>query len=272
MENSEKIKELVTERYSQIATDDQGCCGSACGCSNESSLLNEEYQNLEGYAPESDLGLGCGIPTNSAKIERGDVVVDLGSGAGNDCFVARSFTGAYGKVIGVDFTDAMIEKARKNVATLGYKNIHFVKGDIENLPLDDNLADVVISNCVFNLVPDKKAAFNEMHRILKPKGRFSISDIVVDGDLPDSIKKSAEFYTGCISGASPIDHYIEMLEAVGFSNIKIEKQIKIDLPSDQSTQQSSEAKDQKENVEVGIYSITVSGEKSENCCDTDCCN
>lgn len=208
MENqtSEQLKELVKEKYGQIAlqskdTNSSSCCG-ATGCGTiDYTVMADDYTKLDGYVADADLGLGCGLPTEFAKIKLGDTVVDLGSGAGNDAFVARSIVGEHGKVIGIDFTDNMIEKAKINAEKLGYANVEFRQGDIENMPLGGNIADVVVSNCVLNLVPNKKQAFAETFRILKKGGHFSVSDIVLVGDLPEGLQKSAEMYAGCVAGA-----------------------------------------------------------------------
>ncbi len=209
MKNSEEIKEMVKERYGEIADqsksqNETSCCGSSCGCVTiDEAIMAEDYSKLKGYAQDADLGLGCGLPTEYAKIRPADTVVDLGSGAGNDAFIARAITGTEGKVIGVDFTERMIEKARLNAEKLGFHNVEFRLGDIEKLPLSSNVADVVVSNCVMNLVPDKTKAFTETYRILKPGGHFSISDVVLTGKLPEGLLKNAEMYAGCIAGAIP---------------------------------------------------------------------
>ncbi|MDR2904560.1 MAG: methyltransferase domain-containing protein, partial [Helicobacteraceae bacterium] len=163
MENELKIKQIVKEKYGKIASQNntQSCC-SGCCCTSSNNIMSENYDNLNGYNPDADLGLGCGLPTNFAKIKKGDTVIDLGSGAGNDCFIARAETGETGKVIGIDFTPEMIEKARKNVKRHSFANVEFIQGDIEKIPLEANIADVVVSNCVLNLVPNKKAVFNEI--------------------------------------------------------------------------------------------------------------
>ena len=172
---------------------------------------------------EADLGLGCGLPTEYAGIEKGNVVIDLGSGAGNDVFVARALVGDEGKVIGIDFTNEMLIKANTNLQKLGFKNIEFKLGEIESMPLDDNFADVVVSNCVLNLVPDKQKAFNEINRILKPGAHFCVSDIVLKGQLPSELKKSAEMYAGCVAGAVQQELYLDIIKHAGFSNVEVKK-------------------------------------------------
>ena len=178
--------------------------------------MTDDYTNLEGYNPDADLGLGCGLPTQFAQIKKGDVVIDLGSGAGNDCFIARSETGETGKVIGIDFTDAMIEKARANAEKLGFHNVEFRKGDIEKMPVTSNTADVIVSNCVLNLVPNKDGVFKEIKRVLKPGGHFSISDIVLVGPFLPKSREAAEMYAGCVSGAIQKQAYLELIEINGF--------------------------------------------------------
>lgn len=278
METSEKLKQLVKEKYSEIALQSKeqnqsSCCGAG-GCSGEVyNIMSDDYTKLKGYNPEADLGLGCGLPTEFALIKKGDTVVDLGSGAGNDCFVARAITGEEGKVIGIDFTEAMIEKARANAENLGYNNVEFHYGDIEKIPVSANRADVVVSNCVLNLVPDKKQAFNEIFRILKSNGHFSVSDIVLTGELPGSLKMAAEMYAGCVSGAIQKEEYLKAIEKAGFANIRIQKEKEIIIPGDILSRfltpgEISEYK----NSKVGIFSITVYAEKPGTCCGPDCCN
>ncbi|HAL81688.1 MAG TPA: arsenite S-adenosylmethyltransferase, partial [Mucilaginibacter sp.] len=192
--SDDQIKELVRQKYSEIALQDKetnqaSCCGSG-GCTTEVyNIMSEDYDALSGYNPDADLGLGCGLPTQFARIKKGDIVVDLGSGAGNDCFVDRAETGETGKVIGVDFTEAMIAKARHNAATLGYNNVEFRYGDIENMPITAGVADVIVSNCVLNLVPNKDRVVKDIYRVLKPGGHFSISDIVPGGQPAGKFKK-----------------------------------------------------------------------------------
>lgn len=268
MTTSEELKQLVQEKYGQIADqpksqNETSCCGSACGCSAiDEALMAEDYATLKGYVADADLGLGCGLPTEFAKIKKGDVVIDLGSGAGNDAFVARAITGETGKVIGVDFTERMIEKARANAEKLGLHNVEFRYGDIEKIPISTNVADVVVSNCVMNLVPDKAKAFAETFRVLKPGGHFSISDIVLVGTLPDGLKQNAEMYAGCVSGAIQKEAYLHIIQEAGFMNVKVQKNKAIHLPEEMLqkflNQQEINAFKQ---GEVGIFSITVYAEK-----------
>jgi len=267
--NSEKeIKEMVKEKYGAIAgqskqQNQSSCCGSGCGCSNvEFSVMAEDYAKLPGYVPDADLALGCGLPTEFAQIKSGDTVVDLGSGAGNDCFIARADAGDYGRVIGIDMTEAMIEKAKVNAAKLGFNNVEFRHGDIDNMPIDNNTADVVVSNCVMNLIPNKQKAFYETFRIMKSGGHFSISDIVLQGTLPDDLRREAALYAGCIAGAVQKDEYIQIIKESGFKNIMIQKERKIDIPEEILEKfLMPDLLSKLKNNNVGIYSITVYAEK-----------
>src|SRR6202012_1452061 len=237
MSNEQELKELVRQKYSEIALQDKednqaSCCGATCCSTEVYNIMSDDYAQLNGYNPDADLGLGCGLPTQFAKIKKGDVVIDLGSGAGNDAFIARAETGEAGKVIGIDFTEAMINKARVNAEKLGFNNVEFRFGDIENMPVTANTADVIVSNCVLNLVPNKDAVIKDIYRVLKPGGHFSISDIVLMGTLPAGLQKSAEMYSGCVSGAIQKDYYLELIKKNGFENISIQKEKVISLPAD----------------------------------------
>lgn len=278
MKTQNNLKELVKQKYSEIAlqdkeTNDASCCGSGC-CSGEiTNIMSENYNELDGYNPDADLGLGCGLPTQFAKIKRGDVVIDLGSGAGNDAFIARHETGETGKVIGIDFTPAMIDRARKNNEVRGFNNVEFRQGDIENMPVASNMADVVVSNCVLNLVPNKDAVIKEIFRVLKPGAHFSISDIVLEGELPQNITEAAEMYAGCVSGAIQKNNYLDLIKQNGFINIIIQKEKKIIIPDDILINYMSDAEIVSFNESgAGIVSITVYAEKSIACCGPDCCN
>ena len=279
MNSNEEIKEMVKQKYAEIALQNQdtnasSCCGSG-GCSTEVyNIMTDDYDHLEGYNPDADLKLGCGLPTEFAKIKKGDYVVDLGSGAGNDCFVARAETGESGKVVGIDFTPEMIEKARNNADKLGFNNVEFRLGDIENIPLMSNVADVVVSNCVMNLVPNKLKAFAEVQRILKPTGHFSISDIVLVGDLPEKIKNAAEMYAGCVASAIQMEDYLKIIENSGFKNITLQKKKPIIVPDDILKNYLNEEEIQQyKDSTTRIYSITVYAEKVVGCCtpNTGCC-
>jgi arsenite methyltransferase len=278
MEDSkDKLKELVKEKYGQIACQTKGenqktCCGAGSCSLTTSNIMTDDYSGLNGYNPDADLGLGCGIPTEFAKIKKRDTVVDLGSGAGNDCFVARSITGEEGTVIGIDMTEAMIQRARQNAEKLGYKNVEFHLGDIEDIPLPPERTDVVISNCVMNLVPNKEKAFAEVFRILKPGGHFSISDVVLKGELPESLRKEAELYVGCVAGAIQKEDYLNIISKAGFQNITIQREKQITVPDDillnYISQEELKALQESEN---GIFSITVYAEKSKPSSCSSCC-
>lgn len=280
MENAEQLKDLVKQKYSEIAlqtkeVNQSSCCGSGCCSTEVYNIMSDDYTKLDGYNADADLGLGCGLPTQFAKIKKGDVVIDLGSGAGNDAFIARHETGETGKVIGIDFTPAMIERARQNAETRGFNNVEFRQGDIEKMPVTPNAADVIVSNCVLNLVPNKQAVMQEIFRVLKPGGHFSISDIVLEGILPKQIKDAAEMYAGCVSGAVQKQIYLELVEANGFKNIAIQKDKPIIIPDDilqkyLSTNQISAFRQS----DMGIRSITLYAEKpiDSSCCEPGCCN
>ncbi len=268
MKNPEELKIVVKETYGKIASQSRtqnasSCCGSGsgCGCSDD-TVMAEEYGHIEGYVPEADLGLGCGIPTDGAGIKSGHTVVDLGSGAGNDVFVARRIVGEQGTVIGVDFTEAMIAKANTNKQKLGYTNVDFRLGDVEQLPVDSSSVDVVISNCVLNLVPDKTKAFGEISRVLKQGGHFSISDIVVTAPLPEKLKTVAELYAGCVSGALVRDEYLRIIESAGFRNIRVVKEKPVQIPDEILIEYlTDEDRTSYNNSNVRIQSITVTAEK-----------
>jgi SAM-dependent methyltransferase len=267
MKTEAELKEIVRQKYSEIALQDKetnmsSCCGAG-GCSTEVyNIMSDDYSTLEGYNADADLGLGCGLPTQFARIKEGDLVVDLGSGAGNDCFIARHETGATGKVIGIDFTSAMIEKARKNAEARGFNNVEFRQGDIEQMPITSNVADVVVSNCVLNLVPNKHAVFQEIYRVLKPGGHFSISDVVLVGALPNALKETAEMYAGCVSGAIQKQVYIELIHTNGFENIIIQKEKPIYIPDDILVNHlSAEEISSFREGGIGIFSITVFAQK-----------
>jgi len=262
------LKLIVREKYAEIAKNSlirvqYSCCGNSDCCEeSDFSMIGDEYTDVVGHNADADLGLGCGIPTQFADIKVGDSVLDLGSGAGNDCFVARAIVGETGKVTGVDFTDAMTERARDNNAKLGYSNVEFVQGDIEEMPFDDNQFDVIVSNCVLNLVPNKQKAFSEMYRVLKPNGHFCVSDVVIKGTLPENLQKDAEMYAGCVSGASDKNAYLEIINNQGFKNVTVHKEKVITIPESvlrnylNSTEIESFTKG-----EIGIFSITVSAFK-----------
>ena len=265
METSNELKKVVKEKYGEIAV---AAVNTGCGCGCNSSkvvdytIMKDDYTNIDGYVADADMGLGCGLPTEFAAIKKGNTVVDLGAGAGNDVFIARAIVGDEGKVIGLDMTEEMIAKANMNNAKLGYKNVEFKLGDIEEMPIDTNSVDVVVSNCVLNLVPDKRKAFYEINRILKPGAHFCVSDIVIKGQLNSELKKSAEMYAGCVAGAVQQDEYLQIISDAGFENVEIKKIKSIELPRDILEKYLTEdgIKEYKENLK-GIFSITVVGYK-----------
>ena len=271
MKKSDELKKLVKEKYSQIAILSEQdkveyCCdrgvfedeGASC-C----TTFNDSYENLPGYNKEADLKLGCGLPTEFSEIKEGDTVVDLGCGAGNDIFVASSLTGESGVLVGVDFSEEMLKKANKNRDKLNKKNIEFKLGELESLPLKENFADVIISNCVLNLVPDKEKVFAEISRVLRPGGHFSISDIVIKGELPEKLVESASLYTGCVSGAVSFDRYMDLIKSNNFTNIQVKSSKRIDLPNEllKSFLTEKEIEDLNNN-KFGVFSVTINATKS----------
>ena len=268
MNKEQELKSIVKERYAKIAEQGKAenassCCGATTPSNKVYNIMMDDYTDTGGYVEDADLGLGCGLPTQFAKIKKGDTVIDLGSGAGNDCFVARHETGSEGKVIGIDFTPIMIEKARINAEKSGYNNVEFREGDIDAMPVSNDVADVVVSNCVLNLVPNKQKVIAEIARVLKPGGHFSISDIVLVGELPEALREDAEMYAGCVAGAIQKVDYLQMIEDQGFQNIQIQKEKPIVIPDDILSKYLSEAaiKDFNKGA-TGIFSITVYAEKA----------
>ncbi|MGC1633316.1 MAG: arsenite methyltransferase [Gelidibacter sp.] len=290
MNKEQELKDIVKERYAKIAEQGKAenaasCCGATTPSNKIYNIMMDDYSETSGYNADADLGLGCGLPTQFAKIKKGDTVIDLGSGAGNDCFVARHETGAEGKVIGIDFTPIMIEKARINAEKLGYNNVEFREGDIDAMPVNDVIADVIVSNCVLNLAPNKQKVIGEIHRVLKPGGHFSISDIVLVGDLPDALKNDAEMYAGCVAGAIQKSEYLQAIIDQGFQNVTIQKEKPITIPDDILIKYLSQDEATAFNKgATGIFSITVYAEKdgiaiekpkvklSEISKSTDCCS
>ncbi len=285
MNNESQIKELVKEKYAAIAQQDKGlnaasCCGATSACCGDDvyNIMADDYSKLEGYNPDADLGLGCGLPTEFAKISAGDTVIDLGSGAGNDAFIARKLVGEGGKVLGIDFTEAMISKARVNAEKLGFNNVEFRLGDIDDMPVTSNYANVIVSNCVLNLVPNKYKVISEIYRVLKPGGHFSISDIVLEGNLPAKWKEVAELYAGCVSGAVQKQVYLEMIQEAGFKNVLVQKDKIIHIPDDilANYLSAGEIAEYKKGT-TRISSITVYAEKpakdERKCCEpgSGCC-
>ena len=277
---SEKIKDAVKKAYTEVVTNsddcgcatscctpseaikDDDCCETSCCSPNEGAKFNESYEQIDGYQKDADFGLGCGIPTEFAKIKEGDIVLDLGSGAGNDVFVARSIVGDKGQVIGVDMTEAMIAKANKNKQKLGFDNVEFVLGEIENLPLQNDTIDVALSNCVMNLVPNKVKAYSEVYRILKSGGYFSISDIVLNGTLPAGIKNAAKMYVGCVAGALSKEEYLDAIKKAGFKNISVVKERKMTFSDELLLKYiNQEELNQYKNSQSTVMSITVYADK-----------
>ncbi len=273
--DDQAIKDMVKENYAKIANQTKEVntatlCGISGGCCNiDLTIFAEDYSKFDGYVENADLGLGCGVPTSSINIKEGDVVLDLGCGAGNDCFIARNKVGTSGKVIGLDMTPEMLKKAWINTDKAGYNNVEFRFGEIENMPISNNIIDVIISNCVINLVPNKKKAFEEIQRVLKPQGIFSISDMVTTKDLPDYIRKAAEMYAGCVAGAVTKDDYLKIIETCGF-NFSVVKEKEIVIP-EEIMLGLLKKEEYDEFVKSGskILSITVVGQKKkteESCC------
>jgi arsenite methyltransferase len=276
----EEIKKTVREKYGRIAQPSSccgpvnTCCGPQVSCCGDTPTL--EISKKIGYTQEelkaipegADLGLGCGNPVAIASLKEGDTVLDLGSGAGIDCFLAAKRVGPKGRIIGVDMTPEMLERARENVKRTEYENVEFRLGEIEHLPVADSSIDVVISNCVINLSPDKGQVFNEAYRVLKPGGRLMVSDIVLTRELPESIKNSIEAYIGCVAGALLKDTYLETIEAAGFKDVTIVDEVR--FPSEILANDPT-AKSLVENLELSskeakslgetIRSIRVSGIK-----------
>lgn len=267
MKTEQELKDSVKERYSKIA--EQGkvenaasCCGATTPSNKVYNIMMDDYTGTDGYLEDADLGLGCGLPIQYAGIKKGDTVIDLGSGAGNDCFVARHETGTEGKVIGIDFTPTMIKKARTNAEKLGFNNVEFREGDIDEMPVNDNSADVIVSNCVLNLVPNKQKVIAEIFRVLKPGGHFSISDIVLVGELPEALREDAEMYAGCVAGAIQKEEYLQYIKEAGFKNLILQKEKTITIPDDILEKYLSEQEiEEFKKGETGIFSITVYAEK-----------
>jgi arsenite methyltransferase len=263
MSTDTSIKDVVKKKYAEIVTDASGCCAGGCGSADGSFLdISDNYTELDGYNPDADLGLGCGVPTEFAEIAAGDVVLDLGSGAGNDVFVARALVGQSGRIIGVDMTEAMIAKANSNRDKLGFTNVEFRLGEIEDLPVSANEIDVVISNCVLNLVPDKARAFAELYRVLKAGGRFCVSDVVTVGEIPAALRESAEMYVGCVAGASDKETYLDTIRAAGFTDLQVRRERAIELDREILERHlNTQGIEELERNGAGIYSVTVTASK-----------
>jgi arsenite methyltransferase len=249
---TDEIKQVVEEKYGTIAVSRGSCCGPNCGCGSDdtkavSVLMNDEYKGVDEKTREAaDLGLGCGTPTAFAELKEGMTVLDLGSGAGIDVFIAAKAVGPSGKAIGLDMTKEMLQLAKANKSKLGIMNAEFRRGDIENMPLESDSVDYIISNCVINLVPDKSKAFGEMYRVLKTGGKFTVSDVVSFGEIPEEIRKDEELWAGCVAGALDKDEYLRMVKQAGFDDLQIvtEKPYKLE-----------------QGLPFGLESITISGTK-----------
>ncbi|MFA5181032.1 MAG: arsenite methyltransferase [Syntrophales bacterium] len=225
---AEEIRKSVRDRYGDIATKAGTCCLPSAGCCGGESLVENislgvgyRSEDLQAVPDGANLGLGCGNPVALASLRAGETVVDLGAGAGFDCFLAAREVGATGRVIGVDMTSEMLDRARANARKGGYRNVEFRLGEIENLPVADNMADIIISNCVINLSPDKGRVFQEAFRVLKPGGRLMVSDIVLLKELPAALQESVAAYTGCVAGALMKDDYLQKISAAGFGEVQI---------------------------------------------------
>lgn len=267
MDKDTEIKEMVKQRYNELSLT-RNAERPKCGCSPAApskkvfTIMSEDYSNLKGYEPEADLGVGCGLPTQYARIKKGDTVIDLGSGAGNDCFIAREEAGGTGLIIGIDFAPGMIARARENAVRRGFTNIEFIEGDIEDMPVADATADVVVSNCVLNLLPRKDRIFKEIYRVLKPQGHFCVSDVVLDGVFPKEFTDNAAMYAGCIASAIQKEEYLAEITKAGFADVKIERTKTVVIPDDVLDEHldGTTIKKYKEG-DVGIYSITVTGRR-----------
>lgn len=264
----EQLRESVRHKYAEIAGRERaGCCTSCCGTEPQTatdySMIGDAYDGVSGYMAEADLGLGCGLPVEHAGLKPGQTILDLGSGAGLDAFVARQLVGDEGRVIGVDMTAEMVARARQNAQRSGFANVEFRLGEIEYLPVVSDSVDVVISNCVLNLVPDKARAFSEIFRVLKPGGHFCVSDVVASRELPGWVKDIAEAYAGCVSGAIPKENYLELIRQAGFDRISVAAERRIEVPAELvarslTEQQRAEA----ERSDLHVLSITVTAWKT----------
>ena len=268
MRSADETRTLVRERYAAIARERTGCCApAACGCGPEMApdglnMIGDAYAGVAGHLAEADLDLGCGVPTRLAALAAGETVLDLGSGAGNDAFIARHEVGAEGRVIGVDMTPEMIAKARANAASLGYRNVEFRLGEIEHLPVEADSVDVVISNCVLNLVPLKVPAFAEIFRVLKPGARFCISDVVSVGELPEDVRRDALLLVGCVAGAMDKEAYLRLIGEAGFAAIRVAEARRLSLPAELTARCGN----------AGLESVTLVALKPVACCAPGCCS
>jgi ubiquinone/menaquinone biosynthesis C-methylase UbiE len=271
----EKVKEIVRKRYGNVAKNSSSCCASSdspCGCT---PVTSEDMSRKIGYSEEelssvpegANLGLGCGNPIALASLKEGETVLDLGSGAGFDCFLAASKVGKKGKVIGVDMTPEMLDKGRANAKKGKYTNVEFRLGEIENLPVADQSVNVIISNCVINLSPDKRQVFKEAYRVLAPNGRLMVSDIVLLDELPKELKENAQAYTSCISGAELKEKYLNLMKEAGFKEVKVvdETNFPVDFITSDTTQKLIKtlgiSAEKIKKIEKSIVSMKVSATK-----------
>ena len=263
------MKKLVKQRYNELALMDKEsvscCCNPAAPAVPSKkvyTIMSEDYSQLKGYEPDADLGVGCGLPTQYARIQKGDTIIDLGSGAGNDCFIAREETGETGRVIGIDFAPQMLARAKNNAQKRNFTNVEFLEGDIENMPVPGKTADVVVSNCVLNLLPHKDRIFKEIYRVLKPGGHFCISDVVLNGVFPKKFTDNASMYAGCIASAIQREDYLGEIEKANFTDIKVERTKTVVIPDEVLEEHLDRDTIKKYKAgNVGIYSITVTGKR-----------
>lgn len=265
-QKAEELRALVREQYGAVAQKDPSCCGTtSVNAADAFNIIGDAYKSVEGYVADADLGLGCGVPTEHAGIKPGHTVLDLGSGAGVDAFVARSLVGETGHVYGVDMTPEMVVKARTHAAKLGFNNVEFRLGEIEHLPFERDAIDVVISNCVLSLVPDKARAFAEIYRVLRPGAHFCVSDVVASAPLPDAIRNVAALYVGCIAGAEAEEQYLAIIRNAGFKNARIAKSHRVDLPeSVLAGMLPADALAAARKLDLHVKSVTVIGVKPPN--------
>jgi len=268
-ESNGQLREMVRQKYAEIAKKSHSGCGtSCCGTGQQAeadySMIGDAYDDVSGYVADADLGLGCGLPVEHAGLQAGQTVLDLGSGAGLDVFVARKEVGESGHLIGIDMTAEMIAKARENAEKSGFDNVEFRLGEIEHLPVQSDSVDVVISNCVLNLVPDKQRAFAEIFRVLKPGGHFCISDIVSSRELPDWVKGIAEAYAGCVSGAIPKNDYLGLIQEAGFTDVVVASERQIDIPAELIARSlTPEQLEEAVKNDLYVMSVTVTGVKPQ---------
>jgi len=269
-QSNDQLRDTVRQKYAEIVTTPlSGCCTSSSCCEatdqgeENFNMIGDAYEGVSGYVADADLGLSCGVPVEHAGLRPGQTVLDLGSGAGLDVFVARHEVGKTGHVIGVDMTAEMLAKARQNAEQSGFENVEFRLGEIEHLPVRSDSVDVVISNCVLNLVPDKQRAFSEIFRVLKSGGHFCISDIVSSHQLPQWLEGIAEAYAGCVSGAIPKEDYLQLIQKSGFSNISVASEKRIHVPAE-LLGKSLTAEQQQEvaSYDLHVMSVTVTATKS----------